>query len=171
MSGSRKSIAGVIEAYSLRLRSRNPKTDVLRIRRESTLQVHGPKARKYLLRAFVHSAVDHFARNEMRAGRRFYDGAYLFGTKNAVRGALLSSCLSASSNAFKAGEHQAVWRLLEIAHTYRPESLNPEDVNERFSKAGVVIHELDEPSADQPLWRLHSLKYLRLLPERMAVAV
>lgn len=165
-TGIGRAVRSVLEAYAKRLRTNNPKTDALRMRKQALRTYGYLERRKVLVNLFVKAAAKQFAAGNVREARRFYDGAFEFGNKDQVRGKLLAVCTAMAAAAFRAGDHDAVWNLLAAARFYHPLGMCRADVNSLFGSKGVVISELRRPSCFEPLQRLQSVR--DLLPEPLA---
>ncbi|HET9850021.1 MAG TPA: hypothetical protein VFP35_00090 [Candidatus Saccharimonadales bacterium] len=139
MSGIRSSAKKVLNSYALRERTRNPKTHPLKLKKREALKTYGDKLYGPLVKMFVCTAVSHFADGDVRTARRFYDGAFEFGTRDQVRGCLLGHGLAAARQAFASGDSLAVLRLLAAVHAYPPDSLSPDDINRLFVRWGVPL--------------------------------
>lgn len=151
-------IPPLVDAFKNRRRSRNPKTDPLRLCRQAVLRSRDPLLKGKTVQAFAKEAVKHFVDGDPRACRRFYDGAFCFGDKLLIRTELLRQCVEAAVTELGRGNQQVVWRLLDLAMAHPPNDISPEAVYERFASAGVDVSHFDPPQPEEPHFRLHSLR-------------
>jgi hypothetical protein len=157
LSGIRSSAKNVLKSYALRERSRNPKTNALRMTKQSARRRFGDKLTRPLVKVFVGSAVQQFAAGNLREARYFYDGAFEFGDRDLVRGTLLTQGLATAKRAFHSGDYLVVWRLLAATHTYAPDCLSCSEINELFGRFGVPISALGAVPDDPAVRRLQSV--------------
>jgi hypothetical protein len=147
----------LLEEYAARNRTNNPKTDPVRLQKQSALQRYGDHFFAAAVRAFVRAAVTQFAMGNLREARYFYNGAFAFGNRDMVRRLLCRFSLAAAKQALRDGEHQTIWRLLAAIHAYPPDDMTPSDVNSLFTQRGIPLGALRPVVDEPPIVRLRNI--------------
>lgn len=154
MNGSANQL---LEAYAARRRTNNPKTDPVRLQKQSAIRQYGDRFSAVAVRAFVRAAVTQYAAGNLREARYFYNGAFAFGNRDTIRRVLCRCSLAAARQALHAGDHQAVWRLLAAIHAYPPDDMTPADVNRLFTQRGIPLSDLRPVVDEPPIVRLRNI--------------
>lgn len=146
MTGLCSSAKLVLASFARREHSNNPKTHPLRLKKESVFRSHRRNQSELntaLVVWFVKAAVSQFALGNAREARRFYDGAFEFGTKDLIRGRMFGCLLASAAKAYAEGDHEVVLRLLAAAHSYPPRVMTVQEIHHVFEHYGVSIKSLE----------------------------
>jgi|GEM_PF-954648 hypothetical protein len=147
--------ANAVEAFGSRRMTKRPCRSVAAIRYHETCNRFGHRrTRRVFLRVYIHASATLFALGNRREARRFYDGAFLFGNRTAVRTELLAACVRLAGIRPHATDTQAIWGLVCGAMMYRPDDLTAEDVWLEFSRSGIQRDALGERPAFVPSFAL-----------------
>jgi len=149
-------IARFIEMYTVRCGLKPSELRLYRQERHKILSTNGGCFR--LLGEFIAKVVECRAGDDRKMTRRFYEGAFAFGDRTAVRLQLLQCCAAQAYKYFLAGEHQLVWRLMDLVHEYPPDGMDSQAILDYFTSAGVYVSCLRRPKKGEPLWRMMAAK-------------
>jgi hypothetical protein len=165
MSNCSSLVESFLEAFAGKMRTNNPKTNPLRLRREALLRHSDQRTiRRRLVRGFVRNAVEQFGEGNWSEGRRFYDGAFAFGSQLAIRTELLKSCVAAAIRAYNTGDYKKACRLMDVCIAYPPGDISDQEVLGEFARAGIPVYEIEPPETEEPHWRFQRLKRALLVP-------